>query len=92
MKKVIYLFLFFVASKGAVSQQDTLTKLVLLKARTAVLEKVKLDFSVPDVPAFKALGVDPSNILRPSAAKDVALVFNNFSNKQFSTVPKDVAV
>ncbi|HEX2617014.1 MAG TPA: hypothetical protein VHL57_05685, partial [Flavobacteriales bacterium] len=35
---------------------------------------LQLDFAVPDMPAFKSLGVDPSDILRPSELKDLALL------------------
>ena len=33
-----------------------------------------LDFQVPDNPAFKSLGIDPSEILRPNEIKDLAML------------------
>lgn len=72
--------------------EERLKKIVLQKADSVVLGKAKLDFAIPDIPAFKALGVDPSNILRPSAVKDFSLMLNNFGDNGFSTIPRDLAV
>ncbi len=74
------------------SEGEELKKTFLKKADSAVLEKVKLNFAVPDIPAFKALGVDPSFILRPSAVADFAFMVGSFAGNGFSTIPKDVAI
>jgi hypothetical protein len=39
-----------------------------------LVNKMKLDFAVPDIPAFQVLGVEPDVILRPSDAKAFALM------------------
>jgi len=62
------------------------------KADTSVLSQIRLDFAVPDMPAFKALGKDPSNLLRPSSAKDIALMFGNFRSNGSFIIPKNFAV
>lgn len=59
---------------------------------STILGKTVLDFAVPDIPAFKALGIDPSNILRPSSAKELGVVFSNLSNGNASVIPKNVAI
>lgn len=91
MKKIVYLSLLFFASIAAFSQSGEETQVMLKKADSAVLQKVRLDFSVPDIPAFKSLGVDPSSMLRPSAAKDFSLMLNSFKGGP-SIVPQDLAV
>ena len=59
---------------------------------SSVLEKVKLGFAIPDIPAFKALGLDPSNILRPSEAKQLALTVGSFRNEGNFIIPKNLAL
>src|ERR1700748_2857962 len=61
------------------------------RADSDVLQTMKLGFAVPDIPAFKALGLDPSNILRPSEVKDFALALGSFRNKGNFVVPKNLA-
>lgn len=95
MKPIFYLLVFVLFSKIVTAQTDEgeqLKKTFLKKADSAVLEKVKLNFAVPDIPAFKALGVDPSFILRPSAVADFAFMLGSFAGNGFSTIPKDVAI
>ena len=62
------------------------------KADSSVLQTVKLDFAVPDIPAFKALGTDPSNILRPSSLKEIAMMFSNVRSGDKFIVPQNLAV
>jgi len=40
----------------------------------AKLPAYELDFAVPDIPAFKALNTDPTNILRPSSTRKIAIM------------------
>ena len=42
---------------------------------STLTEKYLLDFVVPDIPAFKALGTDPINILRPADPKKLQYTF-----------------
>jgi|GEM_PF-4708967 len=68
-----------------------------LKARpqtppdSILLEKFLLDFTVPDMPAFKALGTDPSDILRPSDAKKFAALVSPFYANGKGVIPRNFA-
>ncbi len=90
MKKVFFLVLF--GSHLACYSQNDKDSIFIKKADSAVLEKVKLGFAVPDIPAFKALGLDPSNILRPSEAKELALTLGSFRSDGDYIIPKNMAV
>lgn len=85
MKKIYFLFIpLSVMLVPARAQEAELSKghidtLKILISKT-LNEKIRLDFAVPDIPAFKAIGADPSQILRPSSPKDFAIMFGNFIN------------
>lgn len=51
-----------------------------------------LDFAIPDMPAFKALGNNPSNILRPTDIKDMAAMLQPFYSDEGLTLPKNFAL
>lgn len=51
----------------------------------------ELDFSVPDMPAFKALGTEPSKVLRPSDPEAFAASFSEFFQGSEIVVPKAFA-
>lgn len=53
----------------------------------------RIDFAIPDAPAFKLLDVDQSAILRPQTPRDLALAFDGFrgANGTF-VVPKQFGV
>lgn len=91
-----FFFACFVATAGF--SQDDNTKLTsakaisVKKADSLVFGKAQLDFAVPDIPAFKALGVDPSSILRPSSPKQFSLMFSNLASSGFSAIPRNAAV
>lgn len=53
---------------------------------------MKLDFQVPDNPAFKALGVDPSDVLRPGEIKEFAMTVAPFFGLEGATLPKNFAL
>ena len=57
-----------------------------------LLDKFLLDFTVPDIPAFKALGTDPSTILRPSDAKKFAIMMAPFNSGRGITIPQSFAL
>jgi hypothetical protein len=59
---------------------------------STLIERYLLDFVVPDMPAFKALGTDPSNILRPSDVKKFAAMISPFYSGGRGVVPKNFAV
>jgi len=50
----------------------------------------KVDFAVPDMPAFKALGADPSELLRPSDPKAFALMLAD-QTSTFRLIPQSFA-
>ncbi len=53
----------------------------------------RLDFAVPDAPAFTLLTVDPSNILRPTAVRELGAAVSNFIGSGAAiTIPKAFAV
>lgn len=52
-----------------------------------VAEMTKLDLITPDLPAFKALGTEPSNLLRPSDVKQIATALNPFFNGNSPVIP-----
>jgi hypothetical protein len=53
---------------------------------------MKLDFQVPDNPAFKALGIDPSDVLRPGEVKEFALTVAPFFGLEGASLPKNFAM
>jgi len=59
---------------------------------TALTNRFLLNFSVPDMPAFKALGTDPSNILRPSDIKKFAASISPFYSNGQGVIPKNFAL
>ena len=51
-----------------------------------------LDFTVPDMPAFKALGSDPSNILRPSDIQKFGVMMSAFRSEGSTVIPKSFSL
>ncbi|TSJ40901.1 hypothetical protein FO440_14275 [Mucilaginibacter corticis] len=51
-----------------------------------------LDYSIPESPAFKILGTDPDNILKPSSVRSVALSIGNYFVTNGAAIPKSLAV
>jgi hypothetical protein len=51
-----------------------------------------LNFSVPDMPAFKAFGKEPSDILRPSDIQKFAVMMSPFYSNQQGVIPKNFAL
>ncbi|UII33675.1 hypothetical protein LVD17_07570 [Fulvivirga ulvae] len=45
---------------------------------TALVKNFRLNFAIPDLPAFKIMGTNPSNILRPSSPKALAAMVSDF--------------
>ncbi len=52
----------------------------------------RLDFAVPDQPAFKILGINPSDILRPSTVTDLSVVTSNFIKGKSIVLPQSFAL
>lgn len=51
-----------------------------------------LDYSVPESPAFKILGSDPDNILRPTSVRTAAISIGNYLLTTGSLIPRNLAV
>jgi len=59
---------------------------------TTSVDRFLLDFTVPDMPAFKALGTTPSEILRPSDIKKFAVMLQPFVSNGQAIIPKSFAL
>lgn len=82
MKRLISLLVAGVIVLGAKGQNvDSLT-----------LSELKLNFVVPDIPAFKTLGTDPTNLLRPSTPKALAVSMSQFYNDKKIVIPQAFAM
>ena len=53
----------------------------------------KLDFAIPDAPAFELLEVDPSSVLRPTTVRELGLAVSDFVGDGTAlTIPKALAL
>jgi hypothetical protein len=59
---------------------------------SVTLSKMKLNFVVPDLPAFSVLGSEPSNLLRPSTPQAFAMSFSEFYQDKKIQIPKAFAL
>jgi hypothetical protein len=55
-------------------------------AETPLAHKHRVNFSIPDAPAFKLLGTYPSNILKPVSVRDLAIGISDFLGSDNSIV------
>ncbi len=58
----------------------------------SLVKKYKLNFAIPDFPAFKALGTNPGNLLRPSNVEDFGVAASQFFNGTGLIVPSSFAL
>jgi hypothetical protein len=77
---------------GTLVVYSTLTKIFAQAPDSTFTEKYLLDFVVPDMPAYKALGTDPSTILRPADSKKFAISLSPFYSNGKAVIPKNFAV
>ncbi|RYY84159.1 MAG: hypothetical protein EOO15_19980 [Chitinophagaceae bacterium] len=78
MKKLMIAMLLLVAGRAGAQLQDS------------ALEKYyQLNFITPDMPAYKSLGVEASDLLRPSDVKELALMLNPFYSSGKVGIPKN---
>lgn len=95
MKKLIAVILTLI-SITLVSQNAQARIIELVKGErkdSDLAGDYRVDFAVPDVPAFSIIGADPSNILRPSSERELFVVASNFIGPENSfNIPKDFAV
>jgi hypothetical protein len=80
MKQIIYILLLLPVLGYSQTDADSLVK------------NYKLNFAIPDFPAFKSLGTEPSNILRPSNVENFGFVSSEFFNGNNLTIPNSFAV
>lgn len=55
------------------------------------LDKIKVNFAVPDLPAFKAMGTEPSSLLRPSTTEAFSAILPQFWSNGQGILPKSLA-
>jgi hypothetical protein len=84
MKKIVYFFVCIGLLQTQIVQAQDNEKLDL--------GKLKLNFAVPDMPAFNVLGTEPSNLLRPSTPKELAVSFSEFFQNSRFIIPKAFAL
>jgi hypothetical protein len=58
----------------------------------SLVKSSKLNFAVPDLPAFNALKTEPGNLLRPSSPKEFSIIADQFYDGSNIIVPKSIAV
>lgn len=82
MRKIFLLLLMVESSIVSFSQDiDSLT-----------LSHLRVNFTVPDMPAFKTLGTDPSNLLKPSTPQALAVSLSTFVQNTELIVPDGFAI
>ncbi|HVN58746.1 MAG TPA: hypothetical protein VMT63_10635 [Bacteroidales bacterium] len=63
-----------------------------LQEPDSLLRKFKLDFALPDVPAFKSLENEPSKILRPSTPEAFSALVSEFFTGNELILPKSLGI
>ncbi|MBL6446321.1 hypothetical protein JMN32_08375 [Fulvivirga sp. 29W222] len=58
---------------------------------TTLVKNFRLNFAIPDLPAFKIMGTNPSNILRPSSPKALAAMVSDFGKGGQVILPSSFA-
>jgi hypothetical protein len=78
MKKILFFIIGMLTSFVVQAQEsDSLEK------------KFLLNFVVPDMPAYKGLGIEKSDLLRPADIKDFAVMLSPFYNNGKGVIPKN---
>ncbi len=63
-----------------------------MKAQQAEVSDFKLDFAVPDIPAYKILEVESSNLLRPSNFEELTSILSQLTNGSNFILPGSIGV
>ncbi len=71
MNKILHASMLSLLSLGSVHAQET-------TLGDALVGNARLNFAVPDAPAFTILNFSPTNIVRPSSVREVALAIADF--------------
>jgi hypothetical protein len=80
MKKLLPILLLFCSIAGFAQPGDDMVK------------NFVLDFTVPDQPAYNAIGGQPSNILKPASAQEFTAVISQFIDGKKFALPKSFGV
>jgi len=59
---------------------------------TTLVKYYKVNFAVPDLPAFNVLGNSPSDILRPTDVKGLSVIASEFYNGSTIVLPKSFSM
>jgi len=84
-----YLFLLTLSIPYSFSQQAVQDTSV---AEGAPLGEYRVNFAIPNSPAFNILNVYPSNILRPSNTKEISVIASGFRNSGNLIIPNSFAL
>lgn len=80
-----------VASLGGTRAADA--QIIRADGAGPFVKDYRIDFAIPDAPAFKLLEVDQSTILRPQTVRDLVLAFDGFrGNGNAFVVPKQLGI
>ena len=59
---------------------------------SVLVKNYKIDFAVPEQPAFNILGTNPSDILRPSDVKSLSVILPQFYNGSDLIIPQAISM
>lgn len=62
------------------------------EADTSLVNKYKVNFAVPDIPAFSMLGSQPGELLRPSTPEALGVILSEFMSGNSLVIPRSLAV
>lgn len=80
MKKILFLFFVILLIYNNLKAQ-------IEKIDSELSKNLKVDFAISDAPAFKILGNEPSNLLRPSSSDVISFIASNILNPSDITFP-----
>ena len=80
----LYLALIFAVvalnSAFASTLSDNEPEIASMSVDSLSVAKARLDYAVPDAPAFKMIDIDPSGIMRPTSARDLAGILSTIGS------------
>ena len=88
MKK-IYLLLLLISSVYVNGQNSTEKT---SKQDSIYLSYLRMNFAVPDLPAFSILGNQPSDLLRPSSVNELSIITTQFYKNNSITLPQTLSI
>jgi hypothetical protein len=62
------------------------------KSDNIFLSSLRLNFAIPDQPAFSILGSQPSDLLRPSSVNELSVIVSKFYNNNSISLPQAFAM